>query len=279
MGRWGDGLYESDSALEFFSTITDRLEREAAYLFTAENIVHWFMPEGDSIAPTWWLAKVMAVIEPIVLFVSRDIGSSVFLQPVSLVSTWREKFFTVWDGEWHTGDAAYPFSEPGYRQANRALVLKQFDYLENVARFWVKLATGAQAEDPEPFDEKLPYFSLRREKNAAGQEFVYIERFTGDLMGYLEREIIYLLSAEKRGEVNSLGSYLDEVGVAVDVLAFLSERYEHSPGMIEKTIENWRTIFTEIWLTFDEMDSQYANLMIAFDRLRALVRQYPAEEW
>lgn len=287
MGRWGDGLYESDSALDFFATITDRLEREAAYLFTPENIAHWLMPEGDSLAPTWWLAKVMAVIEPIVLFASRDIGSSVFLQPTSLVSTWRKTFFTVWDGEWHTGDASYPFSEPEYRQANRSLVLKQFDYLENVARFWVKLTTGEKLEPPQPFDDKLPYFSLRRWADKMGNEHVSIERFTGELMGYLEREIIYLLSAEKRNEATVFFSVTEEIITSVDVLGVLCAAYEQTPGVGETVIENWRQATVQIWKDFvtsdnyewDENNGHYREAMAAFDRLAAVARQYPAQEW
>ncbi len=287
MGRWGDGLYESDSALDFFSTITDRLEREAAYLFTAENIAHWFMPEDDSLAPTWWLAKVMAVIEPIVLFISRDIGSSVFLQPANLLSTWRKQFFTIWDGDWKEGDNRYAFSEPEYRQANRSLVLKQFDYLENLSRFWVKLTTGEKLEPPQPFDDKLPYFSLRRWADKTGNEHVSIERFTGDLMGYLEREIIYLLSAEKRNEASAFFAVTEEIVTSVDVLGFLCAAYEQSPGVRETVVENWRQATVQLWKDFvssdnhewDENDGHYRNAMAAFDRLAAVARQYPAQEW
>jgi hypothetical protein len=40
MGRWGNGMYESDSALDYFAKITDLFERELAYWFVPVRVSH-----------------------------------------------------------------------------------------------------------------------------------------------------------------------------------------------------------------------------------------------
>lgn len=264
MGRWGDGLYDSDDALDFFSTITGRLERELA---------HWLMPER--VAPqTMWLAQIFAGLEAMIMLTELDWATSNHLEYETIIQRWKIAFLEVWDGEWSDNPNynTYQYNTPAYRKEHRSIVIKQFEYLEGVVHYWTNLGTDKQVAEPAPFDEKLPYFP-------------YSGRLVGELMGSLEREIIYCLSAEKRSQVIFL-NVIYEIGVSVDVLAFLCERYQKSPGIREGVVEGWRTITTEIYKTsfdekkiFDPNDGYYRNMMAAFDRLAALARQYPAEEW
>jgi len=138
---------------------------------------------------------------------------------------------------------------------------------------------------PLPLEIPPPYFSVRRTTGQDNQEYRSCERFTTGLIGYLEREIIYWLSWEKRAEIINFAQ--DVVWVAVDVLGFLCEMYEHPPGVNEPVVRTWRETTAEIWKQFlegddqpfDEADPLYLKVLAAFDRLAAMARKYPSMEW
>lgn len=92
MGRWGDKIYESDAALDYFVIFTERIEREIVYLFAPEQIRH----------NTAWLTKVLGVVEIVLLFDQHDMGSLSFLSYQSTAAKrWEELFFNVWDAQWN----------------------------------------------------------------------------------------------------------------------------------------------------------------------------------
>src|SRR5689334_17041815 len=136
MGRWGDGIYESDSALDYFSTISDRFEREIAYWFSSEHVIH----NG------YWLAQALAVIEIVLLFEQHDIGSTVYLENSNAIDRWREIFLGVWDESWQHdnqyGSHIYDYDEPSYRNQHRQGVVAMFDRLESVAAYWSAIGKG-----------------------------------------------------------------------------------------------------------------------------------------
>jgi hypothetical protein len=275
MGRWGDGIYDSDSALDYFATITDKFERELDYWFSPEKIVH----------ESWWLVQVLPAIEMILLFEGQDMGSSTYLENPEVLERWREAFFGVWDGDWKdTYTYDNPFNDAAYRQQHRPALAAMFGRLSSIARYWGAVTESSSRPELTPLhsDYPLPYFSIKRWANSQDKEIVNIERFKGDLLELLVKDIIYWLSAEKRRKVVAFN--IEEVWVAVDVLGFLCEKYEQSAGVNEKAVRNWRTTAIEITKQFlsgnwNESDSLYLNLMAAFDRLETVARKYPPYEW
>jgi hypothetical protein len=270
MGFWGTKLYQSDQALDYFSTITDLLEREMAYWFSPEQVRH----------EAWWLGQALAVVELMLLFEQHDKGSSVYVQSEAAAARWREVFLQVWDGDWGHEPEPYdpqnPLRTPEQRQQERLMALAMFDYLHTIAHFWTQIGmSGSKPElAPMQLPHPLPYFSLRTPT-----------RFTSDLFGHLEREIIYWLSLEKRSEI--FWSDVVEVWVAVDVLGFLSERYERTPGVNATTVQVWREKTVDIWKdsqegdeqAWDENDPLLVTVMGVFDHLACMAEKYPPMEW
>jgi hypothetical protein len=275
MGRWGDGIYESDSALDYFSTISDRFEREMAYFFCADQIA----PDGSV------LERIMAVIEAILMLEQADMGSSVYLEDAEAVRHWRKLFLDVWDGDW-TASRTYPnpCDDPAYRKKHRPAIAAIFDRLESIARYWESVDKNNERPALTPLhpDYPLPYFSIERWNSKDGSEHIRVERFTSDLLEALLKDIIYWLSPEKRNEVSAFHD--EEVWVAVDMLGFLCEKYEQSPGVNDQSVRNWRQTSIDITKAFldeewDETDALYQNVMKAFDRLEAVAKKYPPVEW
>lgn len=227
MGRWGTDIYDSNAALDCQATITDVLERELLYWLSPEYVHH------DS----GWLASVLAVIEVMLLFEQRDPGSSVYIADEKAVQRWREVILSVWDGAWQDDDPA--FGDPNYRHQHRSGVIQMLDRLESIARFWTNLARGIRLElTPLSSDYPLPYFSKRYWSSRDNRQFVKVDHFTYKLIEHLAKDIIYWLSPEKRGEMRTINA--ERVWVLADILGFLCDMYECTPGMNEKTVRTWR---------------------------------------
>jgi hypothetical protein len=274
MGRWGKGIYDSDAALDYQSTITDRLERELLYWLSPEQVRH----------NSGWLASVLAVIEVMLMFEQHEIGSGGYIEDESAVERWREVFLSVWDGDWQ--DDAHAFGDPAYRQQHHPAIIQMLDRLESIARFWTKLSSGSREElTPLSPDYPLPYFSKRRWTNRDNKEFVKVDRFTSYLIEHMAKDIIYWLSPEKRGEMLAFNA--EEVWVLADALGYLCNIYEQTPGVNEQTVRAWRDNTVQIWkgflegdkLVWDETDELYQNVMRAFDRLEAVAQKYPPYEY
>jgi hypothetical protein len=260
MGRWGDGIYESDSALDFFfGTITKRLIRD---------MVFWFSPEQVDQSARW-LTEVLTLIEIFLIFDELKIGTIAdpSLHP-SAVKRWRRAFFKVWDAEWDSPD----LENAGYRMSAYRVEHR------HIARRWVqRLYKRAldEHQDLDPFvpKENLPYFSV------AGSFFY-------DLGEMLTDKIVFILSEENRENVIDFFE-IEIVWVAIDVIGILCERYSLSPRLKENTINHWFEKMIAIWnerasengrTPSDEL-ALYTNVVRIFDRLRSLARQYPPHSW
>jgi hypothetical protein len=277
MGRWGSGILESDGALDYLSTITDLLEHEIFYICSEERVS----------ATEWWLGRIVTVLEMILLIEQYDNHSTVYLDSVKAIQRWRQAFFGVWDGDWREEDqySQSAFVELPYRTEHRPAVSRFFERLEVVAGIWEESSPKTVEIPPLLEAYPLPYFSIHRWINRDNKEIVNVERFTGDTLIHLQRDIIFWLSPEKRGEMAAVNA--EEVWVAVDLLAFLCEKYEQSPGVNAQIVNRWRETTVEIWKQFlvddkaewDDTDPLYQNVMRAFDRLEAVAHKYPAYEW
>lgn len=263
MGRWGDGIYESNSALDYFSTISDRFEREIAYWFSPEHVI----PNG------YWLDEVFTVIETVVLFEQHDIGSTVYLENPNAVDRWRETFLSVWDGQWTHDDAygsyEYDWDTPTYRLQHRPGAVALFDHLKGIAQDWEVLDrndTHTKAAPLHP-DYPLPYFSIK------------LSRFIRKLIETLIQEITYWLAYKDWIYMPD-----DEIVVAVDVLGFLCDVYHQSPAVTEELVHSWRRYTLDIFSSsygdrWNESHLLYQNIMKSFDRLEAMAKKYPPRKW
>lgn len=278
MGRWGKGIYDSDDALDFFQTITDQIEREAAYWFSPEQVIH----NG------WWLAQVLAVMEVILLFEENDIGSSSYFNNTTTVRRWRDIFMSVWDGDWkHDNEMydSYPhgYDAPNYRKQHRPGIVDLFERMENLAYYW----TDGEDNNPPPVliplleDYPLPFFSLLRVTNRENKTFIGVEPFTHKLIESRVKEIIYLLSGKRKGYVDE-----EKIWVSVDVLGLLCQTYEQSPTINNELVRTWHETTIQMWTAtayggehWEETDELYQNVKAAFDRLEAIARKYPPYEW
>jgi hypothetical protein len=255
--------------------ITDRLEHELAL---------WTSPEKVFNA-VWWLARVLAVIEGILLFAQRDERSSVFLEEPKAVKRWRDVFLNVWDdNQTYERQDSNSFDDPAYRQQHRPAIVAMFDRMESMATYWSAVGTShlQLALMPLHPDYPIPYFSIRRWINLDNKEIVSVERFTSELLESLVKDIIYYLSPEKRSE--ALAFNVEAVWVAVDMLGFLCTAYDQSPGINEQTVRDWRTTTIQIDKQFsgeswDESDKLTLEIMAAFDRLEVVAKKYPPYEW
>jgi hypothetical protein len=280
MGRWGDGIYESDSALDAFAiTISDFLEREFIYLLFSGKPAH----------PSRWIREVLSIIEVILLLEQNGIGSDTHVGNRSLIQQAREMFFQIYDGEWQTVDYhSYQFDDLLYRKQHRAAISQMFDVLEKISEFRNDIHLDRDQLHTEylPPTYKVPLLSIHTWFNRDNKPVSSITEFIGNLTGHLAREIIYDLSPENRNFAVDLN--VERVWIYVDVLGFICEVYEISPGYHQTIVGNWRETTIQIWREFladedgdslDENDPLFKNVMAVFDRLEAVARKYPAYEW
>lgn len=274
MGRFGEGVYGSDSSLDYFSDIGDRIVRE---------IMFWTSPE-QIFYGTRWIIETITIVEVILIFDKYQIGSPSFLMDRDLtVKRWRKDFFGVWDAEWDeplphyvkSADEGYPFRTYDNRVQHREVMVQWFDRLEELATYW----TEDEPADLTLFDPKnLPYFILQ----IHGRETRICSGFVGNLLETLIREIVFNLSDENHD--NAVGFFeIEYVWVSLDIMTCLCDAYAMSPGVGEETATKWLEQVTAIWkerwddegLEWDEDDYLYKMVVDVFDRFRAVARQYP----
>lgn len=268
MSRWADGIFDSDAALDFFSTITDRLERELAYWFSPENVQHH----------SRWIAEVMSIIELILLFERHHKGSEDYVLDERAVQRWQDVIFSVWDDNWDaTTKTDFPYSRQEIRQQERATIALLFDYLRDKANLLEDDTLADQTRLP---NVPLPRYSKYKWYTDFGQAKIKTGQVIPDLIRHLEQTIIYYHSPEKWALAISMG--MEEAWVAVDLLAFICETYELSPGMYSQSVEAWFATAVENCNASKEYDvtgwndanPYFQNVQRAYDRLEAIAKKY-----
>lgn len=228
MGRWGKGIYQSDSALDYFSTISDYFERELAYQFAPEHVS----------TSSYWLSESIAPIEIFLLVEQNHVGSS-FFEETRAVERWREVFLNVWDGEWESERyLTSQLDDIEYRQHHRSGIVGIFNQLETVAQFWATIKENDRILKlpPLPPEYHLPYFS----------------KHPGRIIERLVKDIIYYLSAEMRPDALGFFRVHEDLPVAIDILGLLCNSYKIDPIINSKTVGKWRTITLEIFSQTEE---------------------------
>lgn len=98
------------------------------------------------------------------------------------------------------------------------------------------------------------------------------------------RETLYFYFAEDQHELMAVWCDEDMV-VAADLLALMSEHYDISPQIPAERVVEWRQRYLEAFFEhngFDlakDRDKQPLEYLAAFDRLEAAARQRPPEEF
>jgi hypothetical protein len=210
------------------------------------------------------------------------------------IERWREVFFNVWDAEWNEVqgfDARFPYSTFAYRVEHRSLVNNLFDHLWELAEDWRdNKSDDMPARDPQPFmlKDRLPHFSSLLVTAPNGEEVFVTGRFLWTFFDMLTQKIVFVLSEENREKLMGFDLYeLEEVWVAIDVMAYLCEKYRTAPSLRAETIHRWLNITIGIWMKSDrahkiddvqmlaEKDSLYSNSLAVFVRLMTIAQRNP----
>jgi hypothetical protein len=119
MGDWGTGNFDSDTAADHLSILTDRLIEVADAM------------AGDPVGiepDEYWGIAVPANLELLSLLARQGyVGAS--LPEAEVVAGWKKTFMAVWEGRI---DALTPSS--GYKDERRAVLIRTFDELAELRR-------------------------------------------------------------------------------------------------------------------------------------------------
>ncbi|AXE78214.1 DUF4259 domain-containing protein [Streptomyces atratus] len=119
MGTWGSGNFDSDTAADHLSGITERLVSEIAEAMADDPVGL----EPDE----YWGVAVPCNVELLCLMAEqRYVGAEV--PEAAVVEGWKKTFMDVWE---RTIDGLEP--EPGYKEERRAELIRTFDRLAGLA--------------------------------------------------------------------------------------------------------------------------------------------------
>ncbi len=120
MGDWGTGNFDSDTAADHLSILTDRLITEVADAMAGDLVEI----EPDE----YWGVAVPANLELLSLLARQGyVGAS--LPEAEAVEGWKKTYMAVWEG---CIDGLAPSS--GYKNERRAVLIRTFDELAELRR-------------------------------------------------------------------------------------------------------------------------------------------------
>ncbi|MEO8612753.1 MAG: hypothetical protein ABI690_32970 [Chloroflexota bacterium] len=108
---------------------------------------------------------------------------------------------------------------------------------------------------------------------------IYVEPFIRKLIETRVQEIIYGFAVKRLLYLEE-----EEMIVAVDILGFLCMVYDQPPLIDVNLTQTWRSNTLKLWQDsmgegWGEFDPLYQNIIEAFDRLEAIAKKYPPQEW
>ncbi|MFM9693419.1 DUF4259 domain-containing protein [Streptomyces europaeiscabiei] len=120
MGDWGAGNFDSDTAADHLSILTDRLITEVGAAMAGDPVEI----EPDE----YWGVAVPANLELLSLLARQGyVGAQ--LPEAEVVEGWKKTFMAVWEG---CIDALAPSS--GYKDERRTVLIRTFDELAELRR-------------------------------------------------------------------------------------------------------------------------------------------------
>lgn len=120
MGTWGSGNFDSDTAADHLSGLTDQLISEVTEAMSGDPV---------GIEPDeYWGVAVPCNLELLHLVAQqRYVGAS--LPDPETIADWKTRFLAVWD---KTIDDLEP--GPEYKEQRRAVLVRTFDQLAELAK-------------------------------------------------------------------------------------------------------------------------------------------------
>jgi hypothetical protein len=280
MGRWGKGIYDSDSSLDYLSTITD---------FLMKDVSHWFAPE-QVYQSSKWLENALILIEIMLIFSEADhiASQSHLMDQHTAIRRWQEIFLRVWDAELEDTENHFSYSNYAYRIEQRQNVNALFDRLSEIAASW---RDDLPKRDLQPFNLNLPMFSITRFRTRHNRDISLVGRFLSDLIEMLTHRIVFILSEENREKEWGFDFYeLEELWVTVDILGLVCEKYQVTPGIRPQTVQRWLDTSISLWLDYyadapEKIDDAqalaehegqlYTDVLNIFIRFITVAQQYP----
>lgn len=119
MGTWGSGNFDSDTAADHLSGLTDRLIHEIAEAMSGDPVEI----EPDE----YWGVAVPCNLELLHLIAKQGFVGAGLPDP-EVIDGWKARFLAVWD---ETIDGLEP--SPGFKEQRRAVLAQTFDQLSELA--------------------------------------------------------------------------------------------------------------------------------------------------
>jgi hypothetical protein len=124
MSRWGEGIFDSDTTLDFLAPIQAELIRRIVHHLSDESLVGEF---GDGMAYSHGTNPVLAAVEIICLLCEN--ANIHFFQPTSVVRRWREVCLERFESDPFWDDCVTPDGLDA-RVERRKVIQATFDRLE-----------------------------------------------------------------------------------------------------------------------------------------------------
>ena len=274
MGRWGDGIYESDSSLDYLAvTVSHTLERELTHLIFPKQIKQ----------SANWLFEVLTIIEIMLLFDRRKLDYNVLLHidfKPEIVAHSKHVVLNIWDQQWDTQEKSFHYSQSKYRSENRHTLQSWFERLEVICEYYYgddNIDENGYILDLETFNStvELPYFSSVSPVGLHQPMSGVAKR----LCSLLRQTIMYTVASENRAYLLDMFSRIEHVYMCIDVLGFLCESYDWSPEITVKMLVYWEQQMIDAWKqrlpSFVFIESEgYKDVKIAIERLKKIVEKH-----
>lgn len=119
MGTWGSGNFDSDTAADHLSVVTDRLIDEVAEAMSGDP--------AEIEPDEYWGVAVPCNLELLHLLAQQNHAGAGLPDPVTIAG-WKDAYLAVWD---RTIDELEPAAED--RERRRAVLVRTFDQLRDLA--------------------------------------------------------------------------------------------------------------------------------------------------
>lgn len=138
MGKWGDGIFESDQARDFTWTIIQNLEKEV------QNGLYLMMANQDDFFAADY--QIVPSLRLIYLILQETQMSPIESRTVQ---KWKQDYFAHWDiARIAGGDEPYPANAP-----IRKIAANTFDDLINLAEEWENSLREKKSKAQEPKED------------------------------------------------------------------------------------------------------------------------------
>lgn len=236
MGRWGDGVYEDDSCLNFlYGHVTVPLRHKLAYLLSPEEV-----------RESWnWIIEVTTIIEIMLLFDTRPLDYNLLLHvypSLGLAKRCREATLKIWDGDWAC-KISKNFNQT-QRKKDRAILVAWLERIVQIATFHDYDSSEDFALEKFAPDVPLPYFSLDRVEVRDG----HFADFRGEIISTLVESLVHtagFYTSPNRLKETKYWRDFAEVIVAVDVIGQLCQKYKVFPYISLDTLDAWEKFYME----------------------------------